>query len=284
MEAVHTIDPATTIDMATLTVADLARSLDFYQEQIGLGLQDRDTNAATLGSGSTPLLRLQELAGARPVRRATGLFHFALLVPSRRELARTLAHLLETKTPIDGASDHHVSEALYLHDPDGHGIEIYRDRPRSDWTDASGQFLMNTTPFDADGVMAELAGGAPPWQGLHPDTVMGHIHLRVDNLENARAFYVGVLGFEVMAEMDSALFISAGGYHHHLGMNTWAGVGIPAPPADAARLLSYEMRLPDAAALDAVLARLDAAGHTPIEQVDAWFVRDPAQNGILLRA
>lgn len=284
MEAVHTIDPATTIGMATLTVADLARSLDFYQEQIGLGLQDRDTNAATLGSGSTPLLRLQELAGARPVRRATGLFHFALLVPSRRELARTLAHLLETKTPIDGASDHHVSEALYLHDPDGHGIEIYRDRPRSDWTDASGQFLMNTTPFDADGVMAELAGGAPPWQGLHPDTVMGHIHLRVDNLENARAFYVGVLGFEVMAEMDSALFISAGGYHHHLGMNTWAGVGIPAPPADAARLLSYEMRLPDAAALDAVLARLDAAGHTPIEQVDAWFVRDPAQNGILLRA
>jgi catechol 2,3-dioxygenase len=266
----------------TLTVADLARSLRFYQERIGLSVIGPEGSTAILGAGDTPLLRLEPLPGARSFPRTTGLFHFALRVPSRLELARTLDHLLDTETPIDGASDHNASEALYLHDPDGHGIEIYRDRPRADWYDRDGRFVLNTTPFDGKGVMAELKGNEQPWQGIHPATDMGHVHLHVADLASVRRFYVDILGFEIMLAMDSALFISAGGYHHHLGLNTWAGVGVPAPPDDAARLLSYEIHLPDADALAAVLERLRAAGIEPIQTENGWFVRDPSQNGIVL--
>jgi catechol 2,3-dioxygenase len=282
METTPRIDPKTRMGAVTLTVADLARSLRFYQDQIGLALVSQEGSSARLGAGDTPLLCLQQLRGARAFPRTTGLFHFALRVPSRLELARTLAHLLETDTPIDGASDHNVSEALYLHDPDGHGIEIYRDRPRADWYDAQGRFILNTTPFDGEGVMGELKGDSQPWQGIHPETDMGHVHLRVADLTSARGFYVDILGFEIMLAMDSALFISAGGYHHHLGMNTWAGAGVPAPPADAARLVSYAIHLPDADALSATLGRLRNAGIDPIQSEDGWLVHDPAQNGIVL--
>jgi catechol 2,3-dioxygenase len=229
------------------------------------------------------LLRLQALPGARYAPRTTGLYHFALRVPSRLELARTIEHLARTRTSIDGASDHTVSEALYLHDPDRHGIEIYRDRPRDAWYDPQGNFLIDTHRLDIDGIMAELDGGAVPWQGLHPETDMGHIHLRVAEVEKSGAFYANVLGFGVMADMGSALFISAGGYHHHIGMNVWAGVGVPAPSCDAARLVSYEVLLPDADALQAVLERVKIVGLQPTPQDGGWLVRDPSQNGILLR-
>lgn len=275
------MDPNIFMGMVTLSVGDLARSLRFYQDRIGLALLNHEESTASLGAGDTPLLRLQHLPGARAHPRATGLFHFALRVPSRLELARTLAHLIKTKTPLDGASDHNVSEALYLHDPDGHGIEIYRDRPRADWY-KDGRFVLNTTPFDADGVMGELEGHDEPWQGIHPATDMGHVHLRVADLASARRFYVDILGFEIMLAMESALFISAGGYHHHLGMNTWAGVGAPPPPADAARLIAYEIRFPTADALTATLDRLRSAGIEPIQHEAGWLVHDPSQNGIVL--
>ncbi|MBX2997306.1 MAG: VOC family protein [Caldilineaceae bacterium] len=282
METTSRIDPETRMGAVTLTVADLTRSLRFYQDQIGLTLVSQEVSTARLGAGDNPLLCLQQLPGARAFPRATGLFHFALRVPSRLELARTLNHLLEAETPIDGASDHNVSEALYLHDPDGHGIEIYRDRPRKEWYDTAGRFVLNTTPFDVDGVMAELEGNEQPWQGIHPETDMGHVHLRVADLTGARHFYVDILGFEIMLAMDSALFISAGGYHHHLGMNTWAGVGVPAPPDNTARLITYEIHLPDADALSATLERLRNAGVEPIQTGDGWLIHDPSQNGILL--
>jgi catechol 2,3-dioxygenase len=282
MDRTPHIDPHIRMGAVTLTVADLARSLRFYQDRIGLRLISREGSTAILGAGDIPLLRLDHLPGVRGYPHTTGLFHFALRVPSRLELARTLNHLIETETPIDGASDHNVSEALYLHDPDGHGIEIYRDRPRADWYDAQEHFILNTTPFDADGVMGELQGNSQPWQGIHPETDMGHVHLRVADLASARRFYVDILGFEIMLAMDSALFISAGGYHHHLGMNTWAGVGVPAPPANAARLISYEIHLPDADALSATLDRLRNAGIEPIQTKDGWLVRDPSQNGTVL--
>lgn len=279
----NTIHPATAIGMVTLTVADLARSLAFYEQTIGLTLQAQTAHEARLGVGNRVLLRLQALPGARYAPRTTGLYHFALRVPSRLELARTIEHLARTQTSIDGASDHTVSEAIYLHDPDRHGIEIYRDRPRTDWYDRAGNFLIDTHRLDVEGLMAELATAHEPWQGLHPATDMGHIHLRVAELEKTGAFYLNVLGLGLMADMGSALFISAGGYHHHLGLNVWAGVGVPPPSCDAARLVSYELLLPDAAALQAVRGRIEAAGLQPAAQDDGWFVRDPSYNGILLR-
>jgi catechol 2,3-dioxygenase len=279
----NSIHPAAAMGVVTLTVADLTRSLAFYAQNIGLTLQTQSAGEALLGTGKRPLLRLQALPGARYAPRTTGLYHFALRVPSRLELARTIEHLARTRTSIDGASDHTVSEAIYLHDPDRHGIEIYRDRPRPAWYDQHGNFVLDTRRLDIDGVMAELANVSAPWQGLHPDTDMGHIHLRVAELEKTGAFYLNVLGFGLMADMGSALFISAGGYHHHIGMNVWAGVGVPAPSCDAARLVSYELLLPDSAALQDVLGRVTTAGLQPVAQEGGWLVHDPSHNGILLR-
>lgn len=279
-----TIDPDTRIGSVTLSVADLDRSLSYYQQHIGLATLERSSDSATLGVGATPLLRLRAVPGARLVRRATGLYHFALLVPSRRDLARVIAHFAALRTPIDGASDHLVSEALYLSDPDGHGIEIYSDRPRDAWYDAQGNFQMDTIRLDIDSILDELRPEEPAWTGLGDGTTTGHIHLQVSNVADAERFYVGVLGFERMIGMPSASFISAGGYHHHIGMNTWAGVGVPPPPEHAARLLSYEVWLPTAKALSAVLERVRAAGLAPVEQAEGWELRDPSSNAILLRA
>lgn len=278
----QTIHPDTQIGAVTLTVADLARSVAFYQQNIGLTLQTQSAEEAVLGAGTRPLLRLQALPSARYAPRTTGLYHLALRVPSRLELARTIDNLTRTRTAVDGASDHTVSEALYLHDPDRHGIEIYRDRPRTEWYDRNGNFLMDTRRLDAEGIMAELTDKGQPWQGLHADTDMGHIHLRVADVKATGDFYANVLGFEAMADMGSALFVSAGGYHHHIGMNVWAGVGVPTPTADAARLVSYEILLPDDAALEAVLERVKAAGIVPAQQAAGWSVQDPSHNEILL--
>jgi catechol 2,3-dioxygenase len=277
------IAPDTTVGTVALTVGDLARSLDYYQNNIGLQLQEQEGKVATLGVDHTPLLQLEELPGAQVVRRATGLYHFALLLPSRLELARTLRQLAETQTPVDGASDHLVSEALYLSDPDGHGIEIYRDRPRTEWYDAQGRFQMGTLRLDLRDVLGELQQDDRPWSGLHPDTVMGHIHLQVADVAAAERFYTEVIGFEHMTDYPSASFVSAGGYHHHLGMNNWMGVGAPPPPPTAARLLWYEIRLPNQAALDEVLARLQAANVSVEQTGQGWRTHDPSQNTIILK-
>jgi catechol 2,3-dioxygenase len=280
------IHPNTAIGAVTLIVANLQRSLNYYQHHIGLRLHQQDDGAATLGAGEATLLRLVEQPGARPVQSGcTGLYHFALLTPSRLELARTLRRLLDTNTPIGGASDHAVSEALYLSDPDGHGIEIYRDRPRHEWQFPGGQLHMTVEPFDAQGVLAELRDETSAWDGIHPETTMGHIHLHVAHIPAAEHFYVEVLGFELMARYgQAAAFIAAGGYHHHIGLNTWAGVGAPPPPADAARLHHFEIHLPDKTALGEVASRLQAADIPIQEQEGGWFVRDPAQNGILVKS
>ncbi|MBC8161350.1 MAG: VOC family protein [Roseiflexaceae bacterium] len=277
------IDPRTAVGVVTLSVADLVRSLEFYQRMIGLELLAQDAASTSLGAGGVALLHLHESPGARHVRRATGLYHFALRVPERRDLARVLRHFAEQGFRIDGAADHIVSEALYLSDPDGHGIEIYCDRPRSAWYDRQGQLLLASDPIDLPAILAELRDDDPAWQGLPDGTDMGHIHLQVADLAATERFYLDILGFERMARMPSASFVGAGGYHHHIGMNTWAGVGVPVPPEGAARLLSYELVLPDQAALDAVLDRLRAA--MPLVQGEhSWVVDDPSQIRVLLRA
>lgn len=278
-----TIHPDTQIGVVTLTVADLARSVAFYQTNIGLTLQSQTSEEALLGAGTRPLLRLQALPNARYAPRTTGLYHFALRVPSRLDLARTIENLAHTQTSIDGASDHLVSEALYLHDPDRHGIEIYRDRPRDAWYDEAGRFRMDSKRLDFEGIMAELSADADPWQGLSAGTDMGHIHLRVADIQQTGDFYRNVLGFEVMAQMDSALFLSAGGYHHHIGMNVWAGVGVPAPSCDAARLITYEILLPDEDALAELLQQVEAAGIKATQQEHGWLLVDPSHNQLLLR-
>jgi catechol 2,3-dioxygenase len=185
--------------------------------------------------------------------------------------------------PLSGASDHLVSEALYLDDPDGNGIEIYRDRPRAEWPRMGGQIQMATDRLDIDGILGELERDDRPWDGLAPATTIGHMHLHVADLKAAEAFYHGVLGFDIIVRYGpSALFVSAGGYHHHIGLNTWAGVGAPPAPAGSAGLRYFVVRLPDQAALDAVLARVREAGVAIEPHGEGALVRDASGNGVVL--
>ncbi len=278
-----TIDSTTTMGAVALSVANLERSLAYYQHTIGMSILHVDAVSAVLGVGTRPLLRLHEVPGARLVRRATGLYHFALRVPLRRDLARVLRHFVNRGYCIGGAADHLFSEALYLSDPDGHGIEIYCDRSRDTWYDAQGALRSASDPLDFEDILHELDGDDSPWTGLAPGTDMGHVHLQVANIRAAEQFYIDVLGFERMIGLLTASFVSAGGYHHHLGMNTWAGIGVSAPSEGAARLLSYEVLLPDERALGTVLDRVCAAGLSLSEDAEGWSVRDPSYNRVLLR-
>jgi catechol 2,3-dioxygenase len=285
------IAAATAIGTVALTVSSLERSLAFYDQLIGLAPAEQPDGSVLLGgaAGLPPLLSLvgESSAPARDPRQ-TGLYHFAILVPTRRDLAVALVRLAQGGWALDGASDHLVSEALYLSDPDGNGIEIYADRERSEWRfDPEGGLEMATLPLDLEGLLAELQDAPPdPVADAHmPEgTRIGHVHLQVAELEQIERFYAGVLGFDVMVKLGgTALFVSAGGYHHHLGLNTWQSRGGSTPPAGGLGLRAYELRLGDAAALAEVLARVEAAGvATEPAAAGATLVRDPSGNGILL--
>jgi catechol 2,3-dioxygenase len=273
--------PETTIDSVHLTIADLDRSVRFYEAQLGFTIHRRDEPTAWLGAGGDDLLVVTENERAPRVRGTTGLYHFAVLVPSRAELARSLQRLVETGTAMQGFADHGVSEALYLADPDGNGIEIYRDRPRTDWPFVGGRLRMGTDPLDIDDLLREVTGGPGAWTGLAAETRIGHVHLHVSRLSDAERFYVEVLGFEVMQRYaGTALFVAAGGYHHHIGLNTWAGVGAPPPPAGAIGLRHFVVRLPTEAAIGELEQRLRTA-RVALEAVDGdLLIRDPARNVI----
>ncbi len=266
----------------SLTVGDLDRALRFYSDVLGLAPAERSGGSALLAAGNTPLLHLVELPGARPKpARAAGLYHFALLLPSRSDLARWLRHVLETGWPLQGWSDHGVSEAVYLADPDGNGIEVYRDRPRAEWPLSNGDLQMVTEPLDARGLLA-LAPDGEPWS-MPAGAVMGHVHLHVAGIPQAQRFYCEVLGFDLVQRYGpSALFVSAGGYHHHIGLNTWAGVGAPPAPAGSAGLRYITVLLPDEAALASTVDRVQAAGVAIAPQDGDWFLSDPSGNGIRL--
>jgi len=278
------IHPDTALGPVRLAVADIGRSLEFYAGMLGMQVERRADGAIGLGAGDASLLVLDQQPSARPKPpRSTGLYHVALLLPSRRDLARMIRRFAETRYPLSGASDHLVSEALYLDDPDGNGLEIYADRPRSLWTYAHNEVRMAVDPLDIDGILGELEGDSAPWAGMPAGSTVGHVHLQVQNLPSAEAFYCGVLGFEVVARYGpGALFISAGGYHHHLGLNTWAGVGAPPPPAGSAGLRHITVRLPSPEARDAVLSRVRQAGIAAEEAPEGTLLRDPAQNGVLI--
>jgi catechol 2,3-dioxygenase len=275
------IDPATQIGDVHLTISDLDRSVRFYETQLGFVVRNRDRQRAWLGAGGPDLLVLSQCESAPRVRGTTGLYHFAILVPTRRDLGRALSRLAETDVALQGAADHGVSEALYLADPDGNGIEIYRDRPRDEWPMVRGQLRMGADPLDLDALFA--AGTGRTTTGLAAETVIGHVHLHVSRLDEAERFYVGVLGFELMQRYGpSALFVAAGGYHHHIGLNTWAGVGAPPPPPGAIGLRHFVVKMPSEAARDAVAARLQSASVPFDVTPDGLLVRDPAGNAMLL--
>jgi catechol 2,3-dioxygenase len=278
-----TIAPGTTVGAVHLTVADLARSLEYYREAIGLSVVDEADGQAALGAGERQLLLLVEAPGARPAAGYTGLYHFALLLPERVDLARWLAHAGRDAVPLVGLSDHFVSEAIYLSDPDSHGIEIYWDRPREVW---EGQVFerLTTLPLDVGSLMAELPDPeSEPFEQLPAGTVMGHVHLKVASVPNTIAFYRDILGFGLMAQLgEQAAFLSAGGYHHHIGANTWESAGASPPPDGTAALRHLTIVLPDAAERDRVLGLLDEAGHSPEETDDGPRVRDPSGNALVL--
>lgn len=280
------IDPATQIGVASLSVSDLTRSVTFYTAAVGLALLERDASQATLGVGTTPLLLLTEDAGAKPWPRArrsyTGLYHFAILVPTRADLGRWVRHWLSLGLGI-GQGDHLVSEALYLEDPDGHGIEVYRDRPRDEWQWLNGQVQMATDPVDIEGLLLEAERAGERWSGLPEGTRLGHIHLQIGNIAQGAAFYHEVLGFDIVASMPTALFVSAGGYHHHIGMNTWHSQGAGPAPSGIVALRFFTIDLPSEQALQAVVARVKAAGLPATPTRAGVAIQDPWQNTILLQ-
>jgi catechol 2,3-dioxygenase len=280
------IHPNTSIGTVRLTIADLGRSRRFYEQVIGLSATEQQDGTLALGvAGERPLLELTGDPAAPALdRHATGLYHLAILMPSRRDLALALARLGEARWPLDGASDHLVSEALYLSDPDGNGIEIYRDRPREEWRQANGQLEMNTLPLDLRSVLAELAGVDRPDPLAPPGTRIGHVHLQVSDLDQAEQFYSAMLGFDVMVRgYPGALFVSAGGYHHHLGLNTWQSRGAAPPAAGAVGLRSFEVVVPTAEERATVLERVRRGGIPVEEQANGSLLRDPSGNALLLR-
>jgi len=277
------IPAATRMGAVELTVADLDRSLGYYGREVGLDLLRREGGRALLGTGETELLGLVEEPGARPAGRHTGLYHFALRVPERIDLARWLAHAARDRVSLLGMADHYVSEAVYLTDPDGHGIEIYHDRPRELWEGRVDE-QMTTDPLDVASLLGELGDpSSEAFDGLPAGTDMGHVHLQVADIQDAIGFYRDVLGFDVMAELfGSAAFFGAGGYHHHVGANIWHSRGASPPPAGTAALRHATIVLPSAEERERVAGRIADAGQEPEGRPDGVLVRDPAGISLLL--
>jgi catechol 2,3-dioxygenase len=280
------IAPETQMGLVSVGVADLNTSLRYYTQALGFVVLEQQENHATLGVPGTPLLFLTEEPGAKPFPHDqygyTGLYHFAILVPSRADLGRWLGHWITSGLPFPGQGDHLVSEAFYITDPDGNGIEVYRDRPRSEWPYINGQLQMAADPIDIRGVLDAAEQEGKPWSGLAAGTRLGHMHLQVGDIAQAEAFYHGVLGFDVVVRMPTALFISAGGYHHHIGMNIWHSRNAPPAPAGVAGLRAYTIEMPSEEARAAVLERVRAAGLSARETGEVAIFEDPWHNTIVL--
>lgn len=277
------IGAQTSLGRVRLTVADLASETRFYEAVLGLTVLDQSADTVTLGADA-PIVELHGDPDApRRPRGTTGLFHLALLVPTRRDLARALGRLANAGWRLSGASDHLVSEALYLDDAEGNGIEIYRDRPREEWRFVGGALQMATLPLDLGDLLSEPGGDRGG--GMAAGTRLGHIHLNVSDLAAAERFYSGLIGFEVTVRgYPGALFVSAGGYHHHIGLNTWAGEGAPPPPPGARGLRSFELVLSGADELERLLGRLAEGGCDTRRERDAVVVHDPSGTSLRLLA
>ncbi|WP_054955862.1 VOC family protein [Paenibacillus dakarensis] len=272
------LHPSTELGQISLRIRNLARSIQFYTEVVGLRMLRLEGKVAELtADGKSTMLVLEEVEGLvqQPERTAAGLYHFAILVPDRVSLGLALRNLAAHHIPI-GQGDHLVSEALYFSDPDHNGIEIYADRPRDTWKwDAQGEIGMTTDPVDVEGLLAESEG--KEWRGLPEGTVIGHVHFHVSDLQEAKRFYCDVLGFELTAHYgNAALFLSAGGYHHHIGLNVWAGAGVPNTPWSAAGMSYFTVMLPDKEELEVVKGRIRSAGLVIEERGGDFYVKDPS--------
>ena len=272
----YRLPESTHLGTVRLLVADLDRSIAFYEEVLGMRVIDRSGDTARLGphGEEREIVHLHELATAKPVPRRglLGLYHFAILLPDRASLGRFISHLAEIEANA-GMADHFVSEAVYLTDPDGLGIEVYADRPRDAWKYDERQLYMTTAHLDVDDLVR--AANGERWSGMPPGTVLGHVHLYVGDIAKAEEFYHDALGFDkVVWSYPGALFMSAGGYHHHLGTNTWARGAMPATDADA-RLLEWEIIVPSRKDAEDAARHVAAAGYD-VEPVDGeWVLTDP---------
>jgi catechol 2,3-dioxygenase len=267
-----------------LEIASLERSLSYYETVIGLRVIEQTATRATLGvvGEERILVELNEVPGARehPYNRRLGLYHFAILLPTRADLGRFVAHLAHINA-YAGQADHFVSEAFYLRDPDGLGIEVYADRPRSEWPVVNGTLEMGLDPVDMQSLLESAKGTR--WEGAPLGTVIGHVHLHVGDLEQVEKFYHAALGFDVTASLPSALFLSAGGYHHHLGTNTWAGNG-QHPKRGDARLLEWTIDLPERSDVADCARSLAAAGYEATEEGASVLVADPWDTRFRIRS
>ncbi|MCJ8008152.1 VOC family protein [Lederbergia wuyishanensis] len=274
--------PTTFVGHVTIKVEDLERSLQFYQEVIGFKVLEQTNSSAKLTTdGKTSILSLEKPDNVIPKQaRTTGLYHFAILLPHRSDLANIVLHFIENSVRI-GSSDHLVSEALYLSDPDGNGIEIYIDRDPSDWEWSNGEVAMAVDPLNFPDLLSSGKQGS--WNGLPADTVMGHIHLHVSELVKTEEFYTKGLGFEVVNRFgDQALFISSNKYHHHIGLNTWNGIGAPQPPKNGVGIESFTLIYSDEETRNKVAANLKQMGAILKEENDVFITYDPSGNAIKL--
>lgn len=276
--------PTTFVGEVNIYVSDLQKSLDFYQRVLGFQImQQTDSKVVLSPDGVRPILILEQPEEVRGKQaRTTGLYHFAILLPRRRDLANFLKHLVQTEGHHIrlGASDHYVSEALYFDDPDGNGIEVASDRPSASWNWDDGTVDMGTVALDAESLLAE---SDKEWDGIPEESVMGHIHLHVADLEATEHFYVNGLGFNIVTRYPGALFASTGGYHHHIGLNVWNGVGAPAPSTHSVGLHYFTLVLPDEETRQKRIDSLRNIGAEVVRIEDYYGVKDPASNTIHLR-
>ncbi|WP_340002785.1 VOC family protein [Oceanobacillus sp. FSL K6-0127] len=276
--------PTIHVEEVNINVRDLSNSLLFYEGIMGFQVLEQSEQKAVLtADGKRPILTLEQPKDVTPKQqRTTGLYHFAILLPSRADLAAFLKHFIQTGLADRlgfGASDHVVSEALYFSDPDGNGIEIAHDRPSSAWDWTNSQVTMRTDPLDAEGILAEQK---EEWQGMPANTLMGHIHLHVADLDAAEKFYIDGLGFDIVTKYPGALFTSHNGYHHHVAVNVWRGIGAPRPLANSIGLNWYSLVFPDEATRKKTIDQLEQIGADVTNENDAYMTEDPAGNKIKL--
>lgn len=288
--SVPPIDPTTRLGHVHYTVASLERQVAFYQT-LGFHLHWRTETQAGLGAGAADLLRLTEVAGARPVQQTTGLYHTAFNVTTRWELAHLLKRIAERRLPMQGASDHGTHLALYLPDAEGNGIELAWDYPEPQWPKSFREMFQRNRALDIDALLMALTERSGAWSGVGPETRVGHVHLHVAHLGPTDRFYRGVLGFGIPFDMtgapaafaETAIFFAAGGYHHHIGTNIWQGAGAPPPPAHATGLRYFTVVLPTPAALERVATQIRAADIATEATKDGLLVHDASRNGVLLQ-
>jgi catechol 2,3-dioxygenase len=278
------IDPKTTMGAVTLKVKNLDQVAAFYRDVIGLQLLEQTAASATLGTSLRPLVHLQHLPGGQFPRRSTGLYHMALRVPTRQDLANWFKHYTMMESPHwQGSADHGVSNALYLSDPEGNGIEIYWDLPQTAWPRTNdGSLTMYTRALDLRALLGEAEDKR--WLAMPSQTGMGHVHLKVASIPTAKDFYVDTLGFELMLDWSgSALFVSAGGYHHHLGLNIWESQQAPPVAAAAYGLAQFEILFATENAWQATVDQLKNANYTVEIQDSEGLIRDPFNIEIALK-